>query len=440
MAHLASAFEQLITMKINRQIITKKFKRLTTRFKKPNFKQYIKRAKQIDAQTIKTKSKHPFAVPVITFSVLILLIGLVYVIARQTNRLPAQTDAKIVIISYDKHQRVVPVKETTVGNLLNKLNIKLNPGDVVEPAAETPINQDQFRINIYRAVPVQIVDGSSKISTFSAATTPRAIAQQVGQNVYPEDNIIAVPVQDFVRSGAISEQIIIKRSTPVNVDLYGTPVVLRTHAQTIGELIKEKNIKLTKDDKLSLPPATPITPNMQFGVLRTGIKVTTVTEEIPSPVQTINDPKLAYGTSALRQAGSPGQQTVTYEITLNNNREVSRKVIQAIVNKQAVATIRVVGTSLSGIKGDMALAGIAPGDYAAADYIISRESGWRPYAANPSGAYGLCQALPGSKMSSAGADWATNPVTQLKWCNGYAKSRYGGWQNAYNHWLATHNW
>lgn len=428
-------------MKINRQVIEQKFKRLISRFKKPDFKKLIHRAKQVDAQTIKTKSKHPYAVPIITFAVLIVLIGMVYVIARQTNQLPAQTDAKIVIISYDKHERVVPVKETTVGNLLNKLNIKLNPGDVVEPAAETPINQDQFRINIYRAVPVQIVDGSSKISTFSAATTPRAIAQQVGQNVYPEDKIIAEPVQDFVRSGAISEQIIIKRSTPVNVDLYGTPVILRTHAQTVGELIKEKNIKLTKDDKLSLPPNAPISPNMQFAVLRTGIKVTTVVEDIPSPVQTINDPKLAYGTSALRQAGSSGQQTVTYEITLNNNREVSRKVIQAIVNKQAVATIRVVGTSLSGIKGDMALAGIAPGDYNAADFIISRESGWRPYARNStSGAYGLCQAYPGTKMASFGSDWATNPVTQLKWCNDYAKRRYGGWQAAYNHWMATRNW
>jgi hypothetical protein len=43
-------------------------------------------------------------------------------------------------------------------------------------------------------------------------------------------------------------------------------------------------------------------------------------------------------------------------------------------------------------------------------------------------------------MASAGADWATNPVTQLKWCNGYAVGRYGSWGAAYNHWLANHNW
>jgi len=423
-------------MKIKFKLPATKIKQLPGKLKKFN----VRRVKNIDKETIKTRGKHPYAVPVITFVGLTLIIGLVYLVARQTNQLPKQVDNKIVIVSYDKNQRVVPVKQSTVGDLLNKLNIKINEGDVVEPAVATKINQDQFRINVYRAVPVQIVDGENKVSTFSAATTPRAIAQQVGQNVYPEDKITAEPVQDFVKSGAIGEQIIITRSIPVNVDLYGTPVTMRTQSKTVGELVKEKNIVLTKDDKLSLPANTPITPNMQLGVLRTGVKVVTLAEEIPSPVQTINDPNLAYGTTAIRQNGSSGQQTVTYQITLNNNKEVDRKVIQKIINKQAVTTIKVIGTSISGIKGDMALAGISPGEYAAADFIISHESGWRPYASNPSGAYGLCQALPGSKMASAGADWATNPVTQLKWCNGYAKSRYGGWQAAYNHWMATRNW
>ncbi len=100
------------------------------------------------------------------------------------------------------------------------------------------------------------------------------------------------------------------------------------------------------------------------------------------------------------------------------------------------------GTSLSGIKGDMARAGIAPGDYNYADYIISHESGWRPNAGprGTSGPYGLCQANPGTKMASAGADWVTNPVTQLRWCSGYASSRFGGWGGAYNYWLSHHNW
>ncbi len=53
------------------------------------------------------------------------------------------------------------------------------------------------------------------------------------------------------------------------------------------------------------------------------------------------------------------------------------------------------------------------------------ESGWNQYAANASGAYGIPQALPGSKMASAGPDWQTNPTTQIKWGLGYIKSEYG---------------
>lgn len=73
------------------------------------------------------------------------------------------------------------------------------------------------------------------------------------------------------------------------------------------------------------------------------------------------------------------------------------------------------------------------------DALITRESGWRVNATNPSsGAYGLPQALPGSKMASAGADWRTNPVTQLRWMKSYVDGRYGGACGAWNFWQSAH--
>ena len=85
---------------------------------------------------------------------------------------------------------------------------------------------------------------------------------------------------------------------------------------------------------------------------------------------------------------------------------------------------------------------ITAGDHGYADAIISRESGWRHMIWNTtgSGAYGLCQSLPASKMASAGSDYMTNPVTQLNWCNSYAQARYGGWAQAYSFWQANHWW
>ncbi|QAY61898.1 lytic transglycosylase domain-containing protein [Microbacterium protaetiae] len=69
--------------------------------------------------------------------------------------------------------------------------------------------------------------------------------------------------------------------------------------------------------------------------------------------------------------------------------------------------------------------------------LWKRESGWRVNASNPSGAYGIPQALPGSKMASAGADWATNPATQITWGLGYVSSRYGTPCGAWSHSQST---
>ena len=68
--------------------------------------------------------------------------------------------------------------------------------------------------------------------------------------------------------------------------------------------------------------------------------------------------------------------------------------------------------------------------------IWARESGWRYNAENASGAYGIPQALPGSKMASSGADWQTNPATQINWGLGYIKSTYGTPCNAWAFWQA----
>ncbi|WP_316314602.1 aggregation-promoting factor C-terminal-like domain-containing protein, partial [Clavibacter michiganensis] len=73
----------------------------------------------------------------------------------------------------------------------------------------------------------------------------------------------------------------------------------------------------------------------------------------------------------------------------------------------------------------LASQGMGDDQYACLDYLWTKESGWRVNAYNPSGAYGIPQALPGSKMASAGPDWQTNPATQITWGLGYIDSRYG---------------
>jgi hypothetical protein len=78
--------------------------------------------------------------------------------------------------------------------------------------------------------------------------------------------------------------------------------------------------------------------------------------------------------------------------------------------------------------------GWATGQFGYLNLLWLRESGWNPYASNPySGAYGIQQALPGSKMASAGPAWRTNARTQILWGMHYIKVRYhtpyGAWRH-----------
>jgi hypothetical protein len=76
--------------------------------------------------------------------------------------------------------------------------------------------------------------------------------------------------------------------------------------------------------------------------------------------------------------------------------------------------------------------------YDCLNLLYQRESGWNYHATNPSsGAYGIPQALPGSKMASAGADWRTNPATQIRWGLNYIADRYGTPCGAWAHSQAT---
>jgi flagellar biosynthesis GTPase FlhF len=83
---------------------------------------------------------------------------------------------------------------------------------------------------------------------------------------------------------------------------------------------------------------------------------------------------------------------------------------------------------------------VPAGQFQCFSNIVDHESDWNYKAVNPSsGAYGMFQALPGSKMSSVGADWRTNPATQIKWGLNYMNDRYGSPCDAWSFWQAN-NW
>ncbi len=379
---------------------------------------------------------HPFMVPVMTF-VGLAVVSLLVIVGFGSKTLKPN-DARVVIVSYDKKQQIVPTRAGTVKELLERLAITVEEGDVVEPAQDTEIVEDNFRVNVYRARPVTVIDEGRAKLAFSAATTPRSIAAQAGVEVYPEDKIENKPVENVLAEG-IAQKVVIDRAVLVNFNLYGTAASTRTHATTVEQLLAEKNIQLAEGDNVNPIASTNLTPGMQVFVTRSGTQIASVEEAIDPERQVIEDKSLSFGTTVVRQQGSAGKRLVTYQIDTVNGQEVGRKPIQSVVIVEPVTQIVARGSAIS-IPDDktivMAAAGIPADEYPYVNYIISHESGWcatkwqgqigycpayyqELHPTDSGFGYGLCQSTPANKMASNGADWQTNPVTQLKWCYGY---------------------
>ena len=362
-----------------------------------------------------------------------------------SNSASAEGDEPRMISIYDSGSRIsVKSDSSTVREALLRAKIELNPGDKIEPALDEEINSKNYNINIYRGRDAIVLDGNKKIYVRTASSTPKEVAADSGVNLLEADIVKIVPFNNLLETGTtVAYQVI--RAKTIHLNFYGKQIDKRTQAATIADFLKEQNIDSdTEKTWVSLPHGTTITDGISFSIQPQGKQTITLDEEIPFREQTTYDYELDYGKREVIKAGVKGQKTVTYEVEMHDGVEISRQTISEIIVKNAETQEVKVGMKVNLPTGShedwMAAVGISPSDYGYVNYIITRESHWNPLAKNrSSGATGVCQALPGKKMASAGADWETNPITQLRWCNGYAISRYGSWRKAYEFWT-THKW
>lgn len=146
------------------------------------------------------------------------------------------------------------------------------------------------------------------------------------------------------------------------------------------------------------------------------------------------------GTAAALTSAIPVRTLTLAEVTARENR-VSRSSddrrpvadqtkTRALSNASGFAVTRTVDLRRADPKvlarALMPRFGMSPSQFGCLDNIWSQESGWNVHADNPSSsAYGIPQALPGSKMASAGPNWANSAETQIRWGLGYILARYG---------------
>ncbi len=321
--------------------------------------------------------KHPFAIPVFTMT------GLLFISLFGFLLFGGQTispdDKKVVQLSIDGKRQTIPTRAESVGDLLQRLDIHLDEHDVVEPAKDTPITSENFSINVYHSRPVTVVDENGKtVVARVAERRPADIAKKVGLTIYPEDIVEAASPDETLKDGIVGDKIVVDRALPIKLSLYGAMYDIRTQADTVADLARERGIHY--DNASVLPtPETKLKPYDVVFITEPGKQITTVEEAIPPNIQYVDSTDLMIGQTQVREEGTPGKRVVVYEIA----KDGSKKPLQEIVVLQPVRKL-----VARGVKNDPSKT--FSGDFGAAlSRLRSCEGGYT--SVNPAGYYGAYQ-------------------------------------------------
>ena len=285
-----------------------------------------------------------------TAGMILMLFGGLFFVNRalaETAKPVTKAGERLVTI-YDRGvERTIVTKARTVREALKLARLSIDERqDMVEPGLDSEMVAERYNVNIFRARPVTIVDGGKRLRVTTAQQTPILIAKAAGLEIFNEDKTTVAKADNVAVDGA-DMVMRVERALAVNFILYGKTSTIRTHAKTVGELLKDKHITLKKDDTLSVDLSAKIMPGMKIELWRNGKQTVTVEEEVKFETEKIKDSNRETSYREVKQAGENGKKNVTYEIEMKNGTEVSRKEIASVVTKEPKKQVEIVGTKSS---------------------------------------------------------------------------------------------
>lgn len=313
----------------------------------------------------------------------------------------------------------------------------------------------------------------AKIAAAVAAVGLIATAGVISRDFYQSSTATPsiTPTSFSATDGAASRSAsrgALKSTTYVTVKVNGkSRVVLgeKANMTTVKDVLETGDIVLDPEDSVTPSLDSKVSESTVISINRANTTVETTDTDIAFNEVRKETSSLPNGQEKVETEGEKGVLETTSLVTRSGDKVVSSNVFTSWVKKAPVDKVILVGTgstespsTSSSSSADLGTTvpagevqswahqylldnGYSEADFTAANYIINHESGWSPTATNPtSGAYGLGQAYPGSKMASFGADWQTNYKTQFKWFISYCEQRYGGIVAAYNYWIAHNNY
>ncbi|MFN2517753.1 MAG: ubiquitin-like domain-containing protein [Jatrophihabitantaceae bacterium] len=354
---------------------------------------------------------------------------------------------KTVNLVVDGQSRQLHTTASRVSDVLENAGYKPGVHDLIAPARNAQLHDGSTLVYKRGRLLHLDVNGVRK----DVWTTAPTVSEALSQLGYSTADFTSVSRARRLALGATD----ITVRTPRLVTLVHdgkTEKVMTTDA-TVADLLGDLGISLGQDDRLSVAADSTLTATQRVVVFR--VRKTTVTTASVLRFRTTkhSDPNLEVGLTQIITPGKDGLARITYAVVYVDGKMVGKTPIKTVVITATTPQVAGVGTkphtapaiavtpgSAQAIaKTQAAARGWGDDQFSCLVQLWDHESGWRTNAANPSGAYGIPQALPGSKMSSAGPNWESNAATQIAWGLGYIADRYHDPCNAWAIWQ-TQSW
>jgi uncharacterized protein YabE (DUF348 family) len=373
-----------------------------------------------------------------------------------------QSVDKTVHLVVDGNRSTIHTTQSRVSGVLSGAGYKVGPHDIVAPQADARVKNGGTVVLARGRLLLLDVNGVQSEVWTTASTVAGAMAQ-LGYStadftsVSRDRRLPLTPTDLTIRT---PQSVIVKHD--------GRTDTLATTDVTVGQLLDDLGMALGPKDTVEPAASTEITSGLTVTVHRVVSKKISETAALPYGTTYQKSDSLGVGTSAVVKLGHDGQARNTYAVVIIDGKIVGKTLVGTKILTQPINRVVIVGTGTPSSAGGSAAAGpaappVPAGAIAtpaqamdiARQLLAARgwsdqmdnclvpmwehESGWRVQAGNPSGAYGIPQALPGYKMQSAGADWQTNAATQITWGLNYIAGHYGTPCAAWSFWQA-HSW
>ena len=320
----------------------------------------------------------------------------------------AQLD-KSVTLSVDGKTTSAHVFGSTVSDLLDSQGITTKPGDVVVPAASSPLSDGESVTVRYSRLLTLTIDGKVRQIRTTENTVDGAL---LALGLHSDGARISVSRSEIIGRQGLSLTIVTPKSVTVVADGHTTTKTVA--AATVGEALKQLGVNPGPADRVTPAASTPLTPGTKITVQRVKQSSSTVTETIARGTTKKPSGALYTGQTKVASAGSDGTRVVTVQRTILDGKVVATKRLSEKVTQAPVDRVVLVGTkarpstaaptggSTGGSGGGINLARASMWDS-----IAQCESGGNWHINTGNGYYGGLQFLTSTWMAYGGGDFAS---------------------------------